>query len=72
MRKAGEGDEAEAVTCVSHSKVSGMALRLVMTSPSKGRVQGMRLGDNVSDQQVTLITSLTILLEVSLLHASVK
>ena len=48
MRKAGEGDEAEAVTCVSHSKVSGMALRLVMTSPSKGRVQGMQLGDNVS------------------------
>ena len=40
--------------CVSHSKVSRMALRLVMTFPSKGRMQGMRLGDKVSNQQVTL------------------
>ena len=64
MRKAWEGDKAEAVTCVSHSKVSGMVLRLVMTSPSTGRVRGMQLGDSVSDQQVILISSLTIVLQV--------
>ena len=55
MRKAGEGERSRSSNvCVSHSKVSRMALRLVMTFPNKGRMQGMQLGDKVSNQQVTL------------------
>lgn len=66
----GGGQRRSSNVFVSHNEVSGIAHRLVMVSPRLSSTEKVghriRLRDNLSGQQVTLISSLTILLQTKL------